>query len=48
MLTSALRGYRASMVRKSSPFVGMVTWPRAHYKRMTIGDLVRKLEELAA
>ena len=29
-------------------FKGMVTWPRAHYKRMTIGDLVRKFEELAA
>jgi len=29
-------------------FKGMVTWPRAHYRRMTIGDLVRKFEELAA
>ena len=27
-------------------FIGMVTWPRAHYKRMTIGDLLRKFEEL--
>ena len=26
----------------------MVTWPRAHYKRMTIGDIVRKFEKLAA
>ena len=25
----------------------MITWPRAHYKRMTIGDLLRKFEELA-
>ena len=24
----------------------MVTWPRAHYNRMTIGDLLRKFEEL--
>ncbi len=29
-------------------FKGMITWPRAHYRRMTIGDLLRKLEELAA
>jgi hypothetical protein len=29
-------------------FEGMVTWPRAHYRRMTTGDLVRKFEELAA
>lgn len=27
-------------------FKGMVTWPRAHYNRMTIGDLLRKFEEL--
>jgi len=28
-------------------FTGMITWPRAHYKRMTTGDLLRKFEELA-
>jgi len=26
----------------------MITWPRDHYKRMSIGDLLRKFEELAA
>jgi hypothetical protein len=29
-------------------FHGMITWPRDHYKRMSIGDLLRKFEELAA
>lgn len=28
-------------------FKRMVTWPRAHYKRVTIGDLLQKFEELA-
>ncbi len=28
-------------------FEGMITWPRAHYKRITIGDLLKKFEELA-
>ena len=35
-------------LEKGRRFIGMVTWPRAHYKRMTIGDLVGKFEELAA
>lgn len=35
-------------LKQSRRFKGMVTWPRAHYQRMTIGDLVRKFEELAA
>ena len=35
-------------VEEGRRFKGMITWPRAHYKRMTIGDLVRKFEELAA
>ena len=35
-------------LEKGRRFKGMVTWPRAHYKRMTIGDLVRKFDELAA
>jgi len=29
-------------------FKGMITWPREHYKRMSIGDLLRKFEELSA
>ena len=28
-------------------FAGMITWPRAHYNRMTIGELLRKFEKLA-
>ncbi len=29
-------------------FKGLITWPRAHYRRMTMGDLLQKFEELAA
>ena len=35
-------------LEKGRRFKGMVTWPRAHYRRMTMGDLLRKFEELAA
>ena len=35
-------------LEKGRRFKGMVTWPRAHRKRMTIGDLAGKFEELAA
>lgn len=35
-------------IEEGRRFKGMITWPRAHYRRMTIGDLVRKFEELAA
>ena len=35
-------------LKEGRRFKGMVTWPRAHYRRMTMGDLVRKFEELAA
>jgi hypothetical protein len=29
-------------------FKGLITWPQDHYDRMSIGDLLRKFEELAA
>lgn len=32
---------------KGLRFKGMITWPQARYERMTIGDLLRKFEELA-
>lgn len=35
-------------VEEGRRFKGMITWPRSHYNRMTIGDLVQKFEELAA
>ena len=35
-------------LKEGRRFKGVVTWPQAHYKRMTIGDLVQKFEELAA
>jgi hypothetical protein len=35
-------------IEEGRRFKGMLTWPQAHYRRMTIGDLVRKFEELAA
>ncbi len=35
-------------VEEGRRFKGMITWPRAHYNRMTIGVLLEKSEELAA
>ena len=35
-------------IRQGRRFQGMVTWPRDHHRRMSIGDLLRKFEELAA
>ena len=35
-------------LEESRRFKEMITWPRAHYRRMTIGDLLRKFEALAA
>ena len=35
-------------IEEGRRFNGMITWPRAHYDRMTFDDLVRKFEELAA
>jgi len=34
-------------LKEGRRFEGMVTWPRAHHRRMTIGDLLREFEELA-
>jgi hypothetical protein len=35
-------------IEEGRRFKGIITWPKAHYKRMSIGDLVREFEELAA
>jgi hypothetical protein len=32
---------------KGRHFTGFIFWPRKHYKRMTDGDIIRKIEELA-
>jgi hypothetical protein len=34
-------------LREGRPFVGMITWPQEHYRRMSDGDFLRKFEELA-
>jgi hypothetical protein len=35
-------------LKKGRRFKGLITWPQEHYDRMSIGDLLRKFEELAA
>ena len=45
------RGMKAraeSRLKEGKPFRGMITWPRAHYLRMSPGDFVEAFEELAS
>ena len=33
-------------LREEKSFTGVVTWPRKHYARMSIGEIVDKIEAL--
>jgi hypothetical protein len=34
-------------LREGRPFVGLMFWPQEHVRRMSDGDIIRKIEELA-
>lgn len=46
MISSVKTAHR--WLREGRAFPGVVTWPSRHYARMSIGEIVEKIEALAA
>ena len=42
-----IQGTGENWLEKGRPFTGLIFWPRKHYKRMTDGDIIGKIEKLA-
>jgi len=40
-------GIGKQWLRKERPFAGLICWPPKHHRRMSDGDIIRKIEVLA-
>ena len=40
-------GVGEQWLRKERPFTGLIYWPPKHHRRMSDGDIIRKMEKLA-
>jgi len=43
----AIQGTGENWLREGRPFTGLIFWPQRHIRRMSDGDIIRKIEKLA-